>query len=154
MFPLAGANTRWNVALLPFVEQRQRYRQFDMSQGPDWPGNVEAAVDWIDVLTCPSEGRLTEEGGPRPAAHFAANILVLESSSASCTDGVSHTALLTELRSANRFPWSRGPVIHLTAQDSAHGSSVNILFVDGHVETVDGRNEHLMRSIGTPSDFD
>lgn len=150
VFPLAGQNTRWNVAMLPYAGESSRYDLYDPNYVPDDPPNMGFSLTIPAILLCPSESveRVIPSGSV--AAHYSANFLLLGRSLSACTDGTSRTALATELRSWSLIPWTRGPAFHIGPQDSAHGTIVNVLFADAHVEFVDGQNATMMAGIGTP----
>jgi prepilin-type processing-associated H-X9-DG protein len=151
-FPPMGQNIRWNVAPLPYLELAHLYAQYDAGADPDAPQNLSVARNKPAVLTCPSEQGVRVSPLDRVAAHYSANFLLLEQPLSVCTRGTSRTVLVTELRSSNQIPWTWGPAFHIGRQDSAHGTMVNLLFADGHVEPVDGEDEVLMSSLGIPGE--
>ena len=152
VFPLLGNNTRWSVAILPYLERADLYDRYDHSTGPDSPTNLLISREVVVPLTCPSESLESVIPSDSVAAHFSANILMMEKSLAACTKGSTRVALMTELRSSNLIPWTRGPAFHLGPQNSAHGTRVNVLFGDGHVESVNGDDAEQMVVIGNPGE--
>ena len=79
------------------------------------------------------------------------NILLADKSTVDCTDGASNTILLSEVNGLGDIPWTTGALTFVGYQESSHGHMVNVLFADGHVAFVDGRNEQVMTAWGTPS---
>lgn len=152
LFPLSGNNTRWPVGILPYLERADLYDRYDQCYGPDSPANVGIGRELVLPLTCPSESPETVLPSENLAAHFSANLLLMEKSLAACRNGISHVALVTELRASNLIPWTWGPAFHLGPQGSAHGDCVNVLFADGHVENLNGNDSELMIAIGIPSE--
>jgi prepilin-type processing-associated H-X9-DG protein len=146
-----GQNRRWNVAILPYLEETSLYAFYDGTYGPDAPPNIAIGRGMPATLTCPSDLKLLVVPSDRIAAHYSTNFLLMEKPLCVCTDGTSRTVLATELRSSSLIPWTRGPAFHIGAQDSAHGKVVNLLFCDGHVDHVNGDDEEMMKAIGTPN---
>lgn len=137
-FPFPGQNTRWTVAILPYLDQMNLYTRYDHNSDPDTPQNIIVGREIITALTCPSESLERVLPSDRVAAHFSMNTVMMEKSLAECNGDCSRTALAIELRSSNLIPWTCGPDFPFGPHDSAHGKTVNVLFADGHVEKVNG----------------
>jgi hypothetical protein len=115
----------WFVAVLPFLEQDDLYRRFDLKAGWEAEANVIPGKELIRTLQCPDWGREASRGpsftayqgvagvgadaATLPAGDPRAGVLGYErrQALADITDGLSNTLLIFESARDNG-PWARG----------------------------------------------
>jgi prepilin-type processing-associated H-X9-DG protein len=68
----------WCVSLLPFVQESEAHKQFDLTRGPSDPVNTEATSNRFEILVCPQSGELRSDSdtrtrswkSPSPLTHY------------------------------------------------------------------------------------
>lgn len=153
----------WMVALLPFLEHEDLYRQFDRTAGYD--GNLPPAQTPVKVFTCPAG----TSNPPEPMTHYVALSGIghaaaaqpeyaagngfmgddRPTSFASITDGTSNTIAVMET-CRDLGPWARGGASNLRGFDPAdslpvgenraffgeHSAMTHAAMADGSVRTL------------------
>jgi prepilin-type processing-associated H-X9-DG protein len=149
----------WLVTLLPYVEQDNLYRQFDVTQG--YAGNVAIARTRVMTFLCDRSPQAAGDGvthyvamaglghdaAGRPAGAPGNGFMGYDRRTAMATlrDGTSYTVTLMETRSG-LGPWARGGPSTVRGFDPAdrplhgdgrqfggHSSGMNVAMADGSV---------------------
>jgi RNA polymerase sigma factor (sigma-70 family) len=146
----------WRVALLPYLEQQELYRQFKLDEPWDSPHNKKLLAKMPKVFAAP--GVTTREPyttfyqvfvGPHAAfeKHRAMRI-------ANITDGTSNTLLIVEAGSA--VPWTKPEDLHFDEDEplpelgGAYPGIFNAAFADGSVHVFrKNANPDLLRALIT-----
>lgn len=119
-----GQHVSWTVAILPFIEQYNLYRRFDIDAGAYAAANQPVISRTVPTLVCPSNPPAEKSGEPK-MSHYAGchhhnespidgdnqGILFLNSNTRfrDITDGSSQTILLGEiLGNRNGLSWASG----------------------------------------------
>ena len=152
----------WLVALLPYLEQDNLYRQFDLEKG--YAENLQVArTRRVRVFLCPAAPVMDNAAthyvamagvGPdsagRPAGAAGNGFMGYDrlTSLAMITDGLSNTIALMETRS-ELGPWARGGPSNVRGFDPAdvppigdqrpfggHPDGINVAMVDGSVRFI------------------
>ncbi|MCH5377127.1 MAG: DUF1559 domain-containing protein, partial [Planctomycetes bacterium] len=100
----------WRVLILPYIEERSLYDQYDFSEPWDGPNNRKLLSKMPHVYACPSQPRGTND----PAAFATSYVAVVgprtawpgvkSTKVADITDGTSNTIMVVEL-SGQQIPW-------------------------------------------------
>lgn len=141
----------WRVHLLPFLEERQLYEQFDLNAAWDSPQNKALLAQM--PLVFQTQG--VDEEGMTAVHAFGGEKAVLQpggkTNFAGITDGMSYTGLIFEGAPESAVPWTKPGGLADTDPLKALGvigDSILVGFTDGHVERV--RNEpEVLRALIT-----
>jgi prepilin-type processing-associated H-X9-DG protein len=148
----------WLVALLPYLEQDDLYRQFDVEQG--YAGNLPIARTRVRAFLCPAApvtddpithyvamAGLGPDAAGRPAGATGKGFMGYDRRTTleMITDGLSNTIALTETRTG-LGPWARGGPSNVRGFDPAdgpalgdgrpfggHPDGINVAMADGSV---------------------
>lgn len=163
----AGARPRhgWMTALLPFIGESELFARVLLDEPWDTAANAAAFATRVQAYENPA----INHNGPAPApilADYAANALVigpgLRTAGKRIEDGASRTILAGEVV-AGRVPWGRpgncrDPRRGIDAASPEafggpwDGGVVNMLFADGHVETVGHDiDPRVLEALATPA---
>ncbi len=150
----------WMVAILPYVEQGELFRQFDGEKG--FAGNTKATEKLVRIFQCPGGGGSQNQTNyvamagvgldapSRPDGAVGNGIMGYDRATSldGIRDGASNTIALMETRT-NLGPWARGggsnlrgydptavPVLGETRQFGGHGTSALGARADGSVLSV------------------
>jgi hypothetical protein len=126
----------WRVLILPFIEERTLYDQYDFDESWDGPNNRQLLSQMPDVYACPS----ARDRRAAPAAGITSYVAVVDPhaawqgaqarSMADIVDGTSRTALLIEAAGLG-IPWMK-------PDDAGLATAIEVLTsvasdaVDGH----------------------
>ena len=150
----------WRVGLLPYVEQENVYRKFDLSQPWDSAKNRSASNTPIKTYTSPYDG--AEPSVSTPYRVFYGGGALFEEDGApvsirTITDGTSNTILL--VHAAEQVPWAEprdlryDPNGPLPKFGYPGQSGFNVLMADGSVKFItDKVSERTLRRAITKAD--
>jgi prepilin-type processing-associated H-X9-DG protein len=145
----------WRVAILPYIEQDNLYKQFHLDEPWDSEHNKKLAEVVVKTYQLPYEGRDEKKLHYTNYRVFVGNGAVFDMVQgckiSEIVDGTSNTILAFE--GAESTPWTKPdeiefdpkkPMIkHLRFQDN---SACNLLFCDGSVRTVSSKlSEEILR---------
>jgi hypothetical protein len=111
----------WRVAILPFIEQENLYRQFKLDEPWDSPNNKVLSETAVKVFLSPQHDRKTEPwkttylGFAAPNSAFPGGKQGLTFKDFS--DGTSNTIMLVESNAASAEPWAKPADIKPDAKD-------------------------------------
>lgn len=128
-----GSECPWTIGVLPYLEQKEMAGLYQPGRPPFSPENQTVGATVINTFLCPSEPRVVLPNG-WVVSNYAANAAILTRRPEEVTDGLSNTALATDIPSSWFLPWADGPscspgFLGLTR----HGDLRPILFADGRV---------------------
>jgi prepilin-type processing-associated H-X9-DG protein len=133
----------WRVAILPYLEEEELYKQFHLDEPWDSEHNKPLIEKMPDAFKHP---KFNEAGKTVYQAVFGKGCAFEGTEGtqlASFTDGTSQTALVVESTPENAVPWTKPEDWTPDDQDPRKnlgglfaGDISNIVFADGHVEGV------------------
>jgi len=147
----------WRVALLPFLEEEELYKQYNFNEPWDGPNNRKLLERMPECFRCPSS-RMPKHctsyaviTGPSTLFQGKEGVRIAE-----VTDGLSGTLAVVETE--RQIPWTKpedlkyDPAGPLPPIGSAHPGGYNAAFADGTVRFI-SRNidEKLLRALITIS---
>ncbi len=152
----------WRVGLLPYVEQENVYRKFDLSQPWDNAKNRSASNTPIKTYTSPYDGKEPLVNTPYRVFYGGGALFEEDGTPVSIRtipDGASNTILL--VHAAEQVPWAEprdlryDPNGPLPKFGYPGQSGFNVLMADGSVKFVtDKVSERTLRSAITKADGD
>ncbi len=156
----------WRVAILPFIEQDNLYRQFRLDEPWDSEHNKKLAMVAVPTLMLPGD-KLKREFPSTYYRVFYGNDAMFDLKNgtkfAQVTDGLSNTIMVVEASEA--VPWTKPDELEYDPKQTPKlgylfGDRCNALFGDGHVyalkKSVKTQKLHLLiqKSDGIPVDPD
>jgi prepilin-type N-terminal cleavage/methylation domain-containing protein/prepilin-type processing-associated H-X9-DG protein len=142
----------WTIGVLPYLEHTEAARLYQPGRPPFSSENQTIGSTMINTFLCPSEPRVVLPNG-WVVSNFAANAAILTRRPEEVIDGLSNTALATDIPSSWFLPWADGPscspgFLGLTR----HGDLRPILFADGRVVPLSSRlPASVWDAIATPA---
>jgi prepilin-type processing-associated H-X9-DG protein len=145
----------WRVLLLPYLDQRNLYKQYNFNEPWDGPNNSKLHNLVLKIYCCPSHSAkqpMTETS--YVAVVGSKTVWITESDKihpvrmADITDGASATILLVEVETSG-IHWMEARDLHMTQMatainsprgqgiSSGHAGGVNVAFADGSVRFLD-----------------
>jgi prepilin-type processing-associated H-X9-DG protein len=143
----------WRVLVLPYIEQKALYDQYDFNEPWDGPNNRELARQMPDVFHCPSDEPLGGAQNDKPTSYVAvvgSETLWLGSETmplGEIRDGLSNTILLVEVTNSG-IPWTEPRDLPSSAiqaginppqglgPSSNHPGDMYVAFADGSVRSI------------------
>lgn len=149
----------WRVAILPFLEQQNLFRQFDVNSDWNSPQNIALTNMMPNVYRSPESRHMHDAPDQTRLQYLTGpNTLFPTKTTApkmhEITDGLSNTILFAE--AANPVTWSKAADMNVTAQGPLPlgNGKIHISLGDGSVRTIDRGNvpEATLRSLIDPKD--
>ena len=151
LFP-PSENCRWVVAILPQLGDAALFSEFDHNYSPFDVRNQHLGRIDFAVFSCPSdEERVVAPHGFTASSFGANNELIPGKSLKHCSsDGVSMTALVSEVGTAHLLETVSGPSVYIGVGDSWHSASFHLLFADARVISISKSIDlNVMLAIGS-----
>ena len=77
--PATGPRISWTIGLLPYIEQGNLVRNYDLTQNWDGPGNLPITSQPIKIFLCPSTPNPNRlDGNPQPPAVWGPEVAVTD----------------------------------------------------------------------------
>ena len=146
-----GTECPWTIGVLPYLEQKDAASRYQTGRPSSSPENQTIATTMISAFLCPSERNVVLSNG-WVVSNYAANAAILARRTEEVTDGLSNTALATDIPSSWFLPWIEGPSCSPGFLGLIrHGDLRPILFADGHVVSLSTHSPvRIWDTISTP----